>query len=343
MKVRQIQFNGVGSMEYVERELAPLAPDEVLVKVEACGLCTWERHIFSGEESMPFPFVGGHEIAATVLEKGKQVSSDIEIGMPAAIAKWKRCNACEPCRRGFDNHCGENFAPSDLPYSGPGGFADYLVCKYYEVFPFSKDMPVHYAALGEPVACVTRGISRMNVVVGDTVVVIGAGFMGLLFLKLLKLRGCKVIVVQRSEKRRENAKAAGADIVIDPSTGDWSEHVLELTGKLGAAAVVYTAGGSKVINDCMRAARVGATLLLYAPTLEESANIDIDQIHFKELVVTGALRHDKESFRQAVRLLGSGLLNYGGINLSFGSFERFEEEMRRADADRDIHRILLKW
>jgi L-iditol 2-dehydrogenase len=204
-------------------------------------------------------------------------------------------------------------------------------------------MPIHFAALAEPVACVTRAVNRLNVVAGDTVAVVGAGLMGLLFLKLLKLRGCRVIVVQRSEKRRENAKAAGADVVIDPSAGDWSGRVLELTGKLGAAAVVYTAGGSKVINDCMRAARVGATLLLYAPTLEESVSIDIDQIHFKELVVTGALRHDKESFRQAVRLLGSGLLNYDGISLSFGSFERFEEEMRRADADRDIHRILLRW
>ncbi len=343
MKVRQIQFNGVGRMEYVERELAPLAADEVLVKVEACGLCTWERHIFSGEESMPFPFVGGHEIAATVLEKGRHVADNIRIGMPAAIAKWQRCNACESCRRGYDNHCEQNFAPSDLPYSGPGGFADYLVCKYYEVFPFSPDMPVHYAAIGEPVACVTRGISRLNVVAGDTVAVVGAGFMGLLFLKLLKLQGCKVIVVQRSEKRRENAKLAGADVVIDPAEGDWSERIVELTGGTGAAAVVYTAGGSKVLNGCMRAARTGATVLLYAPTLEESAQLDIDMVHFKELVLTGALRHDKESFRQAVRLLGSGLLEYSGINLDFGRFERFEDEMRRADEDREIHRILLRW
>lgn len=96
MKARQIQFNGVGRLEYVTRELPPLKDDEVLVKIEACGLCTWERYIYAGTESMPFPFVGGHEVAATVLEKGAEVSPDIKVGMPVAVVKWKRCGECEP-------------------------------------------------------------------------------------------------------------------------------------------------------------------------------------------------------------------------------------------------------
>ena len=187
----------------------------MLVRVEACGLCTWERYIFRGNESMPFPFVGGHEIAATVVETGKSVPGNIVPGMPVSVAKWVRCNQCEPCRRGYDNHCLGNGGPGKRGYSGPGGFADYLVCESYEVFPFAADAPIHYAALAEPVACVTRGINRLNVVAGDTVAVVGAGLMGLLFLKLLKLRGCKVIVVQRSAGRRELAARMGADLTLD--------------------------------------------------------------------------------------------------------------------------------
>ena len=341
MKARQIQFNDVGKLEYVERELPPLKDDEVLVKVEFCGLCTWERYIFEGTESMPFPFVGGHEIAATVVEKGKGVSSSIKPGMPVAVAKWKRCNECEACRRGFDNHCVANFGPSDNPYSGPGGFSDYLICKSYEVFPFSMNAPIHFAALAEPVACVTRAVNRLNVVTGDTVVVAGAGLMGLLFLKLLRLRGCEVIVVQRSSKRREIAARMGAKLVLAPE--NWVERTLEATANMGAAAVVYTAGGSNMVNECFAAARVGSVVMLYAPTHEERPNIDLDSIHFKELIVTGALQHDKESFRQAVRLLGSGLIDLGDLNLSFGDFEELGDEMRRANQDRDIHRILLQW
>ena len=345
MKARQIQFDGVGQLRYVERELPPLKDTQVLVKVEACGLCTWERYIYAGTESMPFPFVGGHELAATVVETGAKVPDSIRPGMPAAVAKWVRCNMCEPCRRGFDNHCLCNDGPGDAekPYSGPGGFSDYLICESYEIFPFAPDAPLHYAALGEPVACVTRGVNRMDLVAGDTVAVIGAGFMGLLFLKLLKLRGCKVIVVQRSEKRRALAAQMGADQVVDPAAENWVEVVMAATGGLGAAGVVYTAGGSEMINQCLAAARVGATVLQYAPTHEERPAIDLDLVHFKELVLTGAIRHDKESFRQAVRLLGSGQVDFSDLNLAFGDFSNLEAEMRRADTDRDIHRILLRW
>lgn len=343
MRMRQIQFDSVGKLRQVERELPSLKDSQVLVKVEACGLCTWERYIYEGTESMPFPFVGGHEIAATVVEVGKCVPGNIVRGMPVAVAKWVRCNQCEPCRRGYDNHCACNDGPSDKEYSGPGGFADYLVCESYEVFPFAADAPIHYAALAEPVACVTRGVNRLNVVGGDTVVVIGAGFMGLLFLKLLKLRGCKVIVVQRSAKRRELAAQMGADLTLDPAAEDWQQRVMAETGNMGAAAVVYTAGGAKTVNECLAAARIGATVLLYAPTHEERPAVDLDLIHFKELVLTGAIRHDKESFRQAVRLLGSGLVEFGDLILSFGDMANLEREMAQANTDRDIHRILLRW
>ncbi len=343
MRARQIQFDGVGQLRLVERELPPLRDDQVLVKVAACGLCTWERYIYAGTEAMPFPFVGGHEIAATVVETGRAVPPEIQPGSPVSVAKWVRCNQCEPCRRGFDNHCMGNDGPSDRPYSGPGGFSDYLICAHYEIFPFSPDAPLHYAALAEPVACVTRGLRRMELAAGDTVAVVGAGFMGLLFLKLLKLRGCKVIVVQRSEKRRLLAAGMGADQVIDPAAQNWVEAVQTITNGHGAAGVVYTAGGSEEINHCLAAARVGATVLQYAPTHETRPAVDLDLIHFKELVLTGAIRHDKESFRQAVRLLGSGQVEWGDLSLSFGSFSNLEEEMRRADTDRDIHRILLRW
>ncbi len=343
MQARQIQFDAPGKLRLVTRELPPLAPSQVLVKVEACGLCTWERYIYAGTESMPFPFVGGHEIAATVVEAGPAAGADIRPGMPVSVAKWVRCNECEPCRRGFDNHCEKNDGPSAREYSGPGGFSDHLICESYEVFPFTGDAPVHYAALGEPVACVTRAVNRMGLVAGDTAVVIGAGLMGLLFLKLLKLRGCRVIVVQRSEKRRTQAAAMGADHVLGPADGGWVKQVLDITGGRGAAAVAYTAGGGKVLDECLHAARVGGTVMIYAPTHEDAPSIAPDIIHFRELTLTGALRHDKESFRQAVRLLGSGQVDFSDLNLVFGSFAQMETEMKRADEDRDIHRILLRW
>ncbi|MCG8641949.1 MAG: alcohol dehydrogenase catalytic domain-containing protein, partial [Desulfobacterales bacterium] len=249
---KQIIFTQPGKWEIREIKLPELKEDEVIVKVEACGLCTWERHIFDGKENVQFPFAGGHEIAATIVKKGTKVSSSLQIGDKVAVAKWDRCNECYDCRRGFDNHCGSNFLPieSDQVW-GPGGFSEYLIAKSYEVYKLFGDNDVHYAALTEPVACVTRAISKAKLQANDTSVVIGAGVMGLLFLKLLKLRGQKVILVELSEYRRSLAEKMGANVVIDPTKTDWVDEVHSFTNQRGATSIFYTAGGIDVLNKCL--------------------------------------------------------------------------------------------
>ncbi|MGI6331349.1 MAG: zinc-dependent alcohol dehydrogenase [Zhaonellaceae bacterium] len=343
MKTRQIIFNGVNDWEIRTVDLPPLKENEVLVKVEACGLCTWERDILSGREPADFPFTGGHEIAATVVEKGSNVDPDLKIGAKVAVAKWARCNNCYECRRGFDNHCREAQRPAPAGQAwGPGGFSEYLIAKSYEVFPLPGNNPVHFAALTEPMACVTRSIRRVDLVAGDTAVVIGAGFMGLLFLKLLKLRGIKVVVVQRSAKRRELAKQMGADLVVDPTSQNWVEVIKDFTEGRGAQSIFYTAGGPEMLNQCLKGAAIGGYVLIYAP-LFETACLDVDEIHFKELVVLGSVRHDKESVREATSIIGDGLINLEDLNLEFCSFTDFDKALEKAINNRDIHRVLLTW
>ena len=118
---------------------------------------------------------------------------------------------------------------------------------------------------------------------------------------------------------------------------------MEETGGMGAAAVVYTAGGSKAVNQCLTAARIGATVLLYAPTHEEYPSIDLDLVHFEGWSYRARSGMTKKASRQAVHLLGSGQVDFSDLSLQFGDMEHLEEEMARADTDRDIHRILLRW
>ena len=342
MKNKILVFSDVKKSEIYETETKPLAADEVLLKIEACGLCTWERYIYNGEEPAGFPFHGGHEIAATVVECGANVSG-LPVDTPAAVVSWKRCNACDPCRRGFDNHC-ESMS-GDLPEGalwGPGGFAEYIVVKDYEVFPLGDKVPLHYGTLAEPLSCVTRSVKRSHIKPGETAVVIGAGLMGLLFMKVLQNRGVTVIVVQRSEKRRELAATMGADYTIDSANQDWKEQIMQLTHGKGAEAIFYTAGGGEMINQCLQIAAIGGSILIYAPLYSEKPVLEVDTIHFRELNVIGSIRHDKESVFEAVRLLGSGKLDLSGLNLVFGDLNNFVAEMEKADRERDIHRILLK-
>jgi threonine dehydrogenase-like Zn-dependent dehydrogenase len=344
VKTKRLIFTQPGEYVIEEITLPMLKEDEVLVKVEFCGLCTWERHIFAGQELATFPFIGGHEISGVVVAKGENVSDNILIGSKAAIAKWTRCNQCYECRRGYDNQCQEAMKP--IPEGadwGPAGFGEYLIAKAYEIYPLKENIDIKLGALGEPLACVIRSIKRAHIETGQTAVVIGAGLMGLLFLKCLKARGIKVIVVQRSQYRRDLAKKMKADLVIDPENQNWIEAVNSYTEGRGANAVFYTAGGGQVLNECLKATGIGGTILMYAPLHHTQPVLEADEIHYRELAVIGSIRHDKESFREAVELINDDLIQLDDLNLEIGNFTNFSDEIKRADANREIHRILLKW
>ncbi|MEI7884852.1 MAG: alcohol dehydrogenase catalytic domain-containing protein [Clostridia bacterium] len=342
MKNRILVFSDVKKSEILEVETKSVAADEVLIKIDSCGLCTWERHIYSGKEPAGFPFHGGHEIAGTVVEFGKNVTG-LTVGAPAAVVSWKRCNACDPCRKGFDNHC-ESMS-GDLPQGtlwGPGGFAEYIVVKNYEVFPLGNKVPLHYGTLAEPLSCVTRGVKRSHIKTGDTAVVVGAGIMGLLFMKVLQYRGVQVIVAEIDAKRRNLASTMGAEYTINPAEVDWQEQIMKITKGKGAETVFYTAGGGEMINNCMKVTAIGGSVVIYAPIHSTKTVLESDIIHYNELNIIGTIRHDKESVFEAVRILGSGKLDLTGLNLVNGNLYDIVAEMEKADNDLDIHRILLK-
>ncbi len=107
---------------------------EVLVKIEAVGICTWERKYYRGVDNA-YPFVGGHEISARVEEVGAGVSQELHRGDAVVVASLTRCGECYYCRRGLDNMC-ENVGSESQPGGlwGPGGFSEYLVVRGYELF-----------------------------------------------------------------------------------------------------------------------------------------------------------------------------------------------------------------
>ena len=342
MKNHKLIMTGIGQSEIRVEDIPDLAPEEVLLRVEACALCTWERYIYNGDEPAGFPFHGGHEIAGTVVACGKDVH--LEEGMPAAVVSWARCNACNPCRRGFDNHCeaAEGHTPPGEMW-GPEGFAEYIIVKHYEVYALGDKVPLHMGVLAEPLSCVTRSIKRSCIQPGDSAVVIGAGLMGLLFLKVLQDRGIRVAVVQRSQSRRELAGQMGADLVVDPSAEDWEDRIWAFTGGRGAQALFYTAGGAPMLNRCLHLAAIGGSVLMYAPLYSDQPALEADPIHFRELSVTGSIRHDKQSVHEAVRLLGSGRLDLSGLKMEWADLNAFDEAVELANTDRDIHRVLLRW
>jgi 2-desacetyl-2-hydroxyethyl bacteriochlorophyllide A dehydrogenase len=303
-------FTGPKQLEIREIALPRLKPDQVLVKVKAVGLCTWEQRFYRGTDPGSYPFRGGHEVSGQVVEVGPAAITSIKPGDTVCLALATRCNNCYYCRRGLDNLCLHMNDTLSGEIWGPAGLSEYVIAETYQVYQVNSDWPFTQLALAEPVACVTRSVSLPPLEFGDVAIVQGVGIMGLLHVQLLKQRGVQVVVAEPDPDRRETVLAAGADLAVDPLATDLAELALERTQGIGAAAVFFTGGGGPAIEQGLAALAKGGWLCLYGSVYPKGTiEIDPNDIHYRELFFTGTFSHSRSSFRQAVQAISAGQID----------------------------------
>jgi threonine dehydrogenase-like Zn-dependent dehydrogenase len=210
----------------------------------------------------------------------------------------------------MDNLCenvGAEMTPGD--YWGPGGFSEYFLARGYEVFRIKDGIDPAVGTLSEPLACVIRSIDRASIDFQDTVVVLGAGVMGVLHILLAKQQGARVIVSEVDEGRRRRALEFGADIAINPLAENVAEVVKGNTSGRGAEVVFFTAGGKVAIMDGLASLVRNGRLIVYGST-KASDVIELDPkiFHYDEIYITGVTKHTKETFRRATEIISSGTL-----------------------------------
>ena len=197
--MKQAVMTAPRMMEYRDIPIPALTSNTVLIKIEAVGLCTWEQKYFHGVPDS-YPFIGGHEICGTVVSVGEDVAQPLQTGDLVAVASLTRCGECYFCRNGMDNLC-ENVGSEMKPgkYWGPGGFSEYFLARGYEVYRLKDGIDPAVGTLSEPLACVIHSIDRAAIEFMDTVLVLGAGVMGILHILMAKLQGARVIVSEVDE------------------------------------------------------------------------------------------------------------------------------------------------
>ena len=343
MKTRTVRFVGPGRLEIWERELPPLAPRQVLVRVRACGLCTWEQRFYRGVAPDAYPFLGGHEVAGEVVALGSEVAVPVAPGDPVCLALKTRCGACFYCRRGMDNLCEMDEKPARAAEAGqgwgPAGLSDYVIAEDYQVYRVAPGRDFALLTLAEPLACVLRSVEGPPLEPGDTVLVQGAGVMGLLHLLLLRRRGMRVLVAEPRPDRRRQALASGAEQALDPA-GDEVEAAL---GGRRLRAVFFTGGGAAAIQQALPLLDKGGWLCLYG-SVHPSAPVPVDPnlVHYRELVITGTYSHTRASFRRAAALLSQGQLDVAALISERVPFPALERGFARALAE-DTYRVVMTW
>jgi L-iditol 2-dehydrogenase len=301
---RRSVITGPGQIAFEDVPIPEPGPRQVLVKMAAAALCTWEQRVFSGVDSWSYPLVGGHEFSGEVVAVGKDVAQPLTPGDQVAVAGLRRCGECWACRRGYDNICDNQHADTREPGKpwGPGGLAEYTLVDGYQVYRFPRTVSPFKAALAEPLACVLHDVKRFKPGRGDTAVIVGAGIMGLLHLAALKSSGAVLVVSEPDPVRRAKAIEMGATAAIDPSAEDYVECVKRLTDGRGASATYMAIGAPKAIEQAVQAAAKRGIVSVYASVHPRGSTIELDPniFHYKEVILSGSLAQDHEDFLDSV-------------------------------------------
>jgi len=276
---------------------------EILVKVHSSGICGSD--VMEWYRKPKAPLVLGHEIAAEVVELGAGVDR-VKVGDRVFVSHHVPCGKCRYCLAGHETVC-DTLRTTNFD---PGGFAEFVrvpaINLKQGVFTLPTSLPDDEAVFIEPLACVVRGQRLAGFRPGHTVVVIGSGVAGLLHVKLAKASGAaKVIATDIVEYRKEAARKAGADVVID-GRDDVPVRVREANDGFPAEYVITCTGAPNAIAQGIASVDRGGTVLFFAPS-EPRAKVEMpfNAVWREEVTMTSSYGGSPRDIQDAIELLAS--------------------------------------
>lgn len=284
-----------------------ILPDEALIKIKYCGICGSDWGAYTGkyaEEAALLPLVIGHEFFGTIEEKGGSVPAFLEIGDRVSADICLPCGTCYHCRRGEPLLCG-NFRQIGIHTAETsGGYSEYVKVPWRNIYKVPPEVGDYQAAFIEPVTACLNASEKMDLKMGSSFVVIGAG-LGIIHGSLAKLRGAApVIVVDTNDDRLETAKKLAADYVINAEKTDPVEEVKRLTGGVGADYVLEAVGSSKTYELAFKMLRRGGKLEAFGICADDDyASLRPVEFVLQEKKVSGSCAGIGNNWQQAITLL----------------------------------------
>jgi L-iditol 2-dehydrogenase len=342
--MRALALTAPRRLELIDVIAPELGPHDVRVQPAAVGLCGTDFHIFSGESNFHFdaqgraipfeqsPQILGHEITGTIVERGRAVR-DIELGTRVVVDQGRNCRSerreppCEYCASGHSHQC-EHYTEHGIT-GLPGGFADELVVPAVNVLPIASGVPFVTAAMTEPLACVLhcadmgeRAHTRYGFGRGEspvrTVVVLGAGPAGLLFVQVLRSELAfdgAIVVCEPSAQKRALAQSIGAAAV---APAELFAAVMQASQGRGAEYLVEATGAGHVFAAIPRLIRKQATVLLYGIGHGDAGLSLLNPLQWREanlITSVGASGGFDADGRPSVYRRAQGLLANGSVKV----------------------------
>ncbi len=308
---------GEGDMRLVEDYAVPKpGKDEVLIKVEACAICGTDPKILAhGWPNHPpyGTYIFGHEYAGTVAALGDGVT-ELAVGDRVAVEPHKGCGNCNNCRDGLYTTCLNygNTAKGHRHYGFTvnGGYAEYVVNHVNTCYRVPDSMPIEVATLITTAGTSLYGIRRNGGIrTGETVVVSGPGSIGLMCVALARQLGAgPIVLVGTRDERLETGRLLGADVTINVRKENAIERIWELTGGVGADAVLECAGTPQAAADAIEYAKKNGRIAFVA-TYSEPGMLNLNKIAQWNMTIAGSKAEGERSLSQALSLLKRGALD----------------------------------
>lgn len=268
--------------------------DEVVIRVEAAGICGTDRHLFHGAFPSRPPVTLGHEFAGTVVAAGPRAGQ--RIGMRVACDPNIFCGRCGPCLRDKVNLCRNNIA---IGLARDGGFADLACIPSHRALPLPEGLGVEAGAFAEPLACTLHGLDVARLIPGERALVLGGGVIGLLAVQLARAAGAEVMLMTRQATKREIAMGLGARHTAEEVRRIWPE---------GADAVIECAGVSQTMAEAPSLAAPGGRVVILG-VLPQGERVAIEpfDLLFREVALLPAFINPFTQAR-AIDLLTQGMV-----------------------------------
>ena len=323
-------FYGKHDLRIEDHPRPALGPNDVLIRVKACGICGTDVHIYEGDEGaaeVTPPTILGHEFSGVIEEIGEKVTS-CKVGDRVCIDPNCYCDACEACRNGIAHYCS-----SMIGYGTTvdGGFAEFCAVNERQVYHLGKNTSFLQGAMTEPVACCLHGLDMCEIQPGHQVVVIGGGMIGLLMLQLAKLAGAaKIALLEPVEAKREVGRKLGADVCIDPLHED-VKAVLAANGMTWINTVIECVGKPSTIEQGIEIAGNKAVVMMFGLTKpQETISVKPFEIFKKELVLKASYINPYTQ-KRALDLIDSGRLDVTSMIYETAGLEKLEDILSKPE------------
>jgi len=339
-------FLGARHLEVREVPVPAVAPDGMLVKVMACGICGSDiRNFVAGLRGGVSEQTMGHEIAGIVEQTGGDVQ-DYLPGDRVAVAPDVSCGGCIYCRQGLVNLCQNHRM---LGTHWPGGFAQYVylpgeVLRHGMVSRIPGHLKYGAATLAEPLSSVIAAQENANVQLGETVVVIGDGPIGCMHVEIARARGAsKVILVGLSRLRF--AREFVPDLLIDAASQDPVKAVLTATEGLGADVIITALPVAAAQAQAVQMARKRGRVVLFGglPKDKPHTTLDGNRIHYDEIVVMGAFSYTLETNRKAIAAIANGLIQPDRYITHVVGLDEIPEGIDAAQSGKAVKLVVDPW